>query len=209
MNFIFDCGDCHIAKKRLLSFDIPELLINSSIYIIPMVNPDGVEIVHNGNDIWQANAQGIDLNHNYPAKWKECKQLEINSGIVNPGPTRFGGDYPAQAPEVTAIINFVQKHNFIRAVALHSQGKEIYWNFAGLEPATALPFANALSKVSRYAVATPTEIASCGGFKDWFIQEYHNEGYTIEVGEGKNPLPLSQYGEIYEDLLPMLIMCAM
>jgi g-D-glutamyl-meso-diaminopimelate peptidase len=207
--FIFDCGDCIIAKERLEGIDISKLLGNSSIYIVPMVNPDGVEIVHNGNEIWQANAQGIDLNHNYPAKWDECRQLEIKSGINAPGPTRFGGDYPAQAPEVQAVMDFTRKHNLKRAVALHSQGEEIYWNFAGLEPPTAFYFAKLLSNISGYAVATPPEIASCGGFKDWFIEEYRCEGYTIEVGLGKNPLPLSQYSKIYKDILAMLLICAM
>ena len=37
------------------------------------------------------------------------------------------------------------------------------------------------------------------GFKDWFIQEYNRPGYTIEVGMGVSPLPMSQFAGIYED----------
>ena len=36
------------------------------------------------------------------------------------------------------------------------------------------------------------------GYKDWFIQEYDRPGYTIEAGLGENPLPESQFDQIYE-----------
>ncbi|MDR0287596.1 MAG: peptidase M14, partial [Clostridiales bacterium] len=34
---------------------------------------------------------------------------------------------------------------------------------------------------------------------DWFIQEYNRPGYTIEVGLGENPLPISQFNTIYRE----------
>ena len=45
---------------------------------------------------------------------------------------------------------------------------------------------------------TPAESGNAG-YKDWFIQEYNRPGYTIEVGKGVNPLPLSQFPQIYRD----------
>ena len=45
--------------------------------------------------------------------------------------------------------------------------------------------------------------------KDWFIQTYRRPGFTIEVGTGENPLPLSQFEEIYTASLPILVAGAM
>ena len=55
------------------------------------------------------------------------------------------------------------------------------------------------SEVSGYKYEeTPTE-SGYAGYKDWFIDKYFRPGYTIEAGEGENPLPLAQFDEIYND----------
>ena len=43
---------------------------------------------------------------------------------------------------------------------------------------------------------------------DWFIQDYNRPGYTIESGIGENPLPISQFDEIYQDNIGILILGA-
>ena len=55
--------------------------------------------------------------------------------------------------------------------------------------------------------ATPYESAFAG-YKDWFIQNFRRPGYTIEAGRGENPLPISQFREIYSDCLPILLIAA-
>ena len=47
------------------------------------------------------------------------------------------------------------------------------------------------------------------GYKDWFIQNFRRPGYTIEAGSGTNPLPLSQFDEIYRDNLGILTTAAL
>ena len=42
------------------------------------------------------------------------------------------------------------------------------------------------------------------GYKDWYIKVFARPGYTIEVGLGENPLPLSQFDSIYERNLGIL-----
>ena len=48
--------------------------------------------------------------------------------------------------------------------------------------------------------------SSFAGYKDWFLQEYRRPGYTIEAGIGQNPLPISQFNEIYGDNLGILVL---
>lgn len=48
-----------------------------------------------------------------------------------------------------------------------------------------------------YEVSKQKGLASHAGFKDWFIETYERPAFTIEVGKGENPLPLTQLDDIY------------
>ena len=211
----------HISdNKRLFGYDTAKIYQTTSVYIVPMVNPDGVDIAINGLDltnphhrnlisitgihsfdlVWQANARGVDLNHNYNAKWstvvKEC------------GPTKYGGEYPESEPETRAVTNLIRSVGFDTLLAFHSQGKEIYYDFDGFAAEEARVLAEQMANESGYALKSPTGTAAFGGCKDWFIKEYGKSGFTIEIGSGKNPLPLSQLDEIYEEN-SKLTLCAL
>ena len=62
------------------------------------------------------------------------------------------------------------------------------------------------ARVSGYELSSPEGVASYAGYKDWFIQEWRRPGYTIEVGRGRNPLPISQFDSIYARNLDMLLL---
>jgi len=201
----------------------------SSIYIIPMVNPDGVDLVLNGlkrdnpyyrqliewnrgsldfSMVWQANIRGVDLNHNYDAAWELSKQAEASYGITGPGPTRFSGTAPESEPESRAVADFTRSHNLRLVLAYHTQGEVIYWNFMNMAPPIARTIGEAFSRASGYALDQATGIASYAGYKDWFIKEYRRPGYTIEAGRGTNPLPISQFDGIYNDNLELLLLAS-
>lgn len=201
----------------------------SSIYIVPMVNPDGVDLVLNGlqpsnpyyedlirwnkgstdfSSDWEANNRGVDLNHNYNAAWDLSKQAEAEYGVTGPGPTRYSGPYPESEPETQSVVGFTRNHNFRLVMAYHSQGQVIYWNFMELAPPEGRTIGEELARLSGYRLDQTTGIASYAGYKDWFIQDYRRPGYTVEVGLGKNPLPISQFDEIYADNIEMLLYAA-
>lgn len=64
------------------------------------------------------------------------------------------------------------------------------------------------AKSSGYTLANTPYNSSFAGFKDWFVQNFNRPGYTIEAGIGENPLPISQFDEIYRDNLGILILGA-
>lgn len=185
-------------------YDAKTLLGRTSLYLIPMVNPDGVEIAATGKP-WQANARGVDLNHNYDALWHLSKQAEAEYGIQGAGPTRFSGAYPESEPESHALATFTRWNSFDLALAFHSQGEVIYWDFCGYAPENALSFGKRLEAVSCFSLDTPDVIASYGGYKDWFIRTFQRPAFTIEVGLGENPLPLSDLPTTYQRTLPLLL----
>jgi g-D-glutamyl-meso-diaminopimelate peptidase len=230
MKFIEDFSKAFALGGTLSRGYNPRRIWNSSsIYIIPMVNPDGVDLVLNGlqpdnpnfenlirwnrgstdfSTVWQANNRGVDLNHNYNAAWELSKQAEAQYGITGPGPTRYSGPSPESEPETQAIVRFTRNHNFRLVLAYHSQGQVIYWNFMDMAPPVARVIGEQLSRASGYRLDQTVGIASYAGYKDWFIQEFQRPGYTIEVGLGRNPLPISQFPKIYNDNLELLLLAS-
>jgi g-D-glutamyl-meso-diaminopimelate peptidase len=228
MKFIEDFSKAYALGQNIAGYVPSEIWDKSSIYIVPMVNPDGVNLVLNGlsptnpyynkliqwnngtdfSDQWQANIRGVDLNHNYNAGWEESKEAAIALGITGPGPTRYSGPYPLSEPETRAMVDFTRDRNFRLVLAYHSQGEVIFWNFQNMATQEAREIGEALAGASGYELDQPTGVASYAGFKDWFIKEYRRPGYTVEVGRGKNPLPISQFDQIYRDNLPLLLLAS-
>ena len=60
------------------------------------------------------------------------------------------------------------------------------------------------SNMQGYALEETPFASAFAGYKDWFIQDFDRPGYTIEVGSGQNPLPLTQFDKIYSDNLGIL-----
>jgi g-D-glutamyl-meso-diaminopimelate peptidase len=186
--------------------------------IIPMVNPDGVNLVLNGppaqirervmeinngsSDFsgWKANIRGVDLNNQYPAKWEFEKERKEPKA---PAARDYPGDSPHTEPEAIAMANLARNIPFDRMLAFHTQGKEFYWGYEDLEPPESKRIADEFARVSGYK--SVRYIDSHAGYRDWFIQEFRRPGFTIELGEGVNPLPISQFDEIYEDVLGIFL----
>lgn len=202
-----------------------------TIYMVPMVDPDGVDLVTgaigpgsvqygwaenlaaNYPDIpfpegWKANLLGVDLNLQYPAGWEQAREIKFAQGYTVPGPRDFVGLAPLNQPESRALADYTRFIDPALVLAFHSQGKEIYWQFGGYFVPGAEALGQKMAAASGYRLADVPYQSGFAGYKDWFIQEFRRPGYTIEVGQGVNPLPVSQFGEIYRDNLPILVIAA-
>ncbi len=212
--------------KAMGGFNVSVLSERASLYIVPMLNPDGVRLSAEGlpnrlplmekqrllrlngsQDFskWQANANGVDLNHNYDAMWQKSKDMEKEYGIYSPGATRFSGTAPESEPESHALAGFTRKHKFDLTIAFHSQGRVIYHGFLGKYPPRSEGIVRAFTKISPYQLDSTEGIASYGGYKDWFVDKFNRPGFTVEVGMGQNPLPMSQLQRIYKETLPIML----
>ena len=226
MKFIENFAKAYASGENIEGYNALDIWNKSTIYVMPMVNPDGVDLVINGldrsnpyyNDLikwnkgsldfsktWSANIRGVDLNHNYDAMWQKSKDAEKSYGVYGPGPTRYSGTSPESESESKAVADFTRKNDFRLVIAYHSQGEVIYWNFQNLASAEARRIAVIFSGLSGYELGEPTGITSYAGYKDWFIEKYRRPGYTIEVGLGVNPLPISQFNKIYKDNIKVLL----
>lgn len=197
-----------------------------TLFVIPLVNPDGVDLVagalnsgnyynaarkyaQNYSDIpfpsgWKANISGIDLNLQYPAGWQEAKKIKFEKGFTSPAPRDYVGNYPLEAPESRAMYDFTLNHDFSLILAYHTQGEVIYWKYKDYLPKDSYEIAKKMGQSSGYTVEETPSASGNAGYKDWFIKQYNRPGYTIEAGCGENPLPISQFDAIYEKNIGIL-----
>ncbi|RXJ03897.1 LysM peptidoglycan-binding domain-containing protein [Anaerobacillus alkaliphilus] len=211
MTFLKELLQYSQAGLPFFQYQVSKILEQVKLFIVPMVNPDGIELVQQGIyeehphfysvlninkysrrfEHWSSNIRGVDLNHQWPAGW----DVEAKESPQVPWPRHYSGRAPLTEPEVKAVYHLTKKNNFSYVLAFHSQGQVIYWGYKSLEPVESKAMVERLSLVSSYE---PIQTAdSDGGYKDWFIQETGRPGFTIEVGVGTNPLPFSAYPEIW------------
>lgn len=221
LKFVEECACALENDTAVGGHKIGNFLRIRGLTVVPCVNPDGVEIAINGSKSagkfselveslcddtkhWQANARGVDINHNFNAGWCELKRRETAKNITSPAPTRFGGNCPESEPETRCLTSLCRRVDFERAVAFHSQGREIYCSFGEHTPVLSFRLASVFSQSSGYNIAFPEEIATGGGFKDWFIEYFRRPALTVEMGLGENPLPTEDFEKEYEILRNIL-----
>lgn len=149
----------------------------------PCINPDGVEIAIHGPEAdnplfdrlmrmrpadgfarWQANARGVDLNHNFNAGFEEYKQIEAEKGI-GAGFSKYSGEYPESERETAALCNFLRAEDIKMLLAFHTQGEEIYYDYNGYSPVMARAIGAALARMCGYRLTEPEGGAVYGGLK--------------------------------------------
>jgi len=231
MKFLEDYALAWVNNEEIFGCPAREIYDRTTIYITPMCNPDGVDLATGktgpGSAIyeharliaagypavpfpagWKANINGVDLNLQFPAGWEQAREIKFSQGITSPAPRDYVGVTPLSEPESIALYNFTKMNNFDLVLAYHTQGQEIYWQFMDYAGEEAYQIGREFSRVSGYLLADVPYASSFAGYKDWFLQEYGRPGYTIEAGIGENPLPISQFDEIYRDNLGILVLGA-
>ncbi len=193
-----------------------------TFWLVPLLNPDGVALAAGGYDPshllaprqvkanggstdfshWQANARGVDLNHNYPAGFDAYRSVEASLGIYGGAPTRYSGVAPLSEPETQALAALIDFLSPDVTVALHTQGEEV---FCGITPeARTHLLAHLAARHLGYRLSRPTGAAAYGGLTDW-LSERGMCALTLECGRGVNPLPPGDYLGMSHRLLPTLL----
>ena len=195
---------------------------SSTLTLVPLVNPDGVDLVtgalSEGDSFyesaralsafypsisfpsgWKANIQGVDLNLGYPAGWENARAIKFAQGFTRPGPRDYVGTRPLEAPEDRAMYELSIREGYDRAIAYHTQGGEIYWEYRGNAPQGSKSLAERFAAASGYTAANVPYNNSFAGYKDWMIEAQRANAFTVEAGRGENPLPISDLPTLYAE----------
>ena len=184
-----------------------------NICFVPLVNPDGVEIVvfaakniknqhlrskvqkiiaNNNHKMYKSNANGVDLNNNFDALWNRHMHSETFSmhGFI--------GEKPFSEKETRALRDLTLEILPIFTISYHLKGEEIYWDFfqKGMTRKRDEKIAKLVAGVNGYAVKS-TEETSSGGYKDWCVLELGIPSLTIELGRDQTTHPVPEI-EIYD-----------
>ncbi len=204
-------------------YDLRELLSTYTLYVVPMVNPDGVEIVAtsgrsspnfdrlvaiNGGSRdftrWKANGRGVDLNRQYPTNW----HLARNYGPPHPAWANYAGLGPLTEPEVIALDQLHREEQFCAHLTYHSVGNEVFYYYyqtgAWLERDRGL--AQAVARLTGYRLRHSS--GGIGGMaRDHVVTTYRIPSLIIELGINK-PKPLPEFADMWarNRRVPCLVM---
>jgi protein MpaA len=148
----------------------------STLYIIPDMNPDAVARGRNVDA--RVNANGVDLNRNFPtpnwvANWD-------HTNCWNDRPTT-GGTYGGSEPETKAVMNFIVSHHIQAMISYHSAALGVFpgglpWQSVSEE------LARRLSQVTGYPYP-PIDIGCVytGTLADWAVENGVGAAVDMEL----------------------------
>ena len=229
MKFLEDYGEAVSRGSTIFGADARKLFRSTQLFLVPMVNPDGVDLATGAIEKdsatyaaareiaayfpeipfpegWKANLRGVDLNLNYPAGWEKAREIKARQGYDRPAPRDFPGQAPLDQPESAAMAELTRAVSPRLTLSYHTQGQVIYWKYLDMEPPGAQLIGKQFARVSGYFLEDTPYASGFAGYKDWYILTQNRPGYTVEAGAGTNPLPLSQFDQIYEDNLGILVL---
>ncbi|MGB4439129.1 MAG: M14 family zinc carboxypeptidase [Sedimentibacter sp.] len=215
------CCCCYNEEKSFDDFNVMKIIDNVDMYFVPVVNPDGLNIVHNGlessssyeqlktmyiwgedHSYWKANANGVDLNKNFDDGNWEVRTCVPGTEV--PCSDRFKGYAPNSEPETQALVNFCNENNFSLMVTYHCSGNCTFWAdsgthgmFNGLDE----KIMDELNKNYIYRktkVSMDPKIYGCG-FENWFRVKMKRPAFCIELSpfvEGGKQHPDSMFDEL-------------
>lgn len=127
------------------------------LWVVPTYNPDGLA---RGS---RRNARGVDLNRNFPHRWKDL------DGSHESGPR------PRSEPETRAVMRFLEDVDPLRVISFHQP-------LDGVDTDTKDPrFARRLAR----ALRLPRTRLDCGGLCHgtmtmWFNRRFRGSALTVE-----------------------------
>jgi murein tripeptide amidase MpaA len=189
------------GKSGSLGERITRIVDSRRVWLIPMVNPDGLQFDLGGDPYrsWRKNRQpngsgrpvGTDLNRNYDYMWSK--------GDPKPSSHDYRGRRPFSAPETRAVRDFVlsRRVNGVQRIrthiSFHTAGEQVLWpygyTYKAVPPDMTRVDARALEAMGRHMASTNGYRAmqssdlypTFGDEIDWLYGTQRIFSYTFEL----------------------------
>ena len=194
-------------------YSIRQALDNVTLVIIPMVNPDGINLAQHGYEStqnaeylsslksnyfgyrgWKANTNGVDLNNNFDIMWYSKGGKPSFSG--------YSGPYAASEPETQAMQNFIINNDYEIFASFHTQGQVLYWMDPNCDQSLKKKFSPYIDRICNEIGFTKMPSDGSVGYSGYmtdYVRYYKKKmAMTIELCPyvGDYPYPESDFDRI-------------
>ncbi len=183
----------------------------TQIYLLPMVNPDGVTADTRKNCApnhgpfgkkTTITSYGVNLNRNYDDPWFLAYVFPLRyylPMILADSSMNYHGPYPFSENETKAVKTFAETHEFSISVSYHSYGEFIAypWMHTSKQTPDETLFRSVgenISSINGYYLLVkrdrliPLYGGTLGSSENWLYREKGALAYTVEVGEERRPM---------------------
>jgi carboxypeptidase T len=182
------------------TLEVRESINATQIYVLPMVNPDGVEAGERKNREPnhgffgfrpQVTSYGVDLNRNYANHWFLLfllPQRFIGSTSWIDSSEVYRGPRPFSTEETQAVKQFVDDHHIKISISYHSFGELVLypWGYTAKPPKDKSLFVSIGENISRFNHYLVTQsirlYPTLGDSCDWMYGTHGVFAFTIELG---------------------------
>ncbi len=210
---------------------VRDVIDNTQIFLIPMVNPDGVEYMDSRNNGWRKNRApkegqrdniGVDLNRNYAYKWELYDIFPTLYGDLwtsTPESWNYRGEHPFSENETTAVKNFVESEDINISISYHSYGEFIIYPWMHTSQYTPdedlfISVGEGIASISNYffyegkGTFIPWPGGTIGTSENWLYGERNILSFTIELCNTRAPTnPSVVYGYCLTEVGVNLYVC--
>ena len=179
-----------ILQKYPADKTMKELIDNRSVWIVPVVNPDGLVYSQTKSKMWRKNRRansdksfGTDLNRNYGYQWGTV------GASTYPGSDTYHGTKAFSEPCTAAIKELAEREKFRASISFHSYSELVLFPFGYAYEAIAkddkllAELAQGMGKLNGYTAEKSSDLyPAMGDSDDWMYGAMGALAFTIELG---------------------------
>lgn len=173
---------------------LSDVFDSCNVHYVMMANPDGVTISQTKKARWKANANGVNLNRNFPYAFKKEGRKKDGS---------YSGKKAASESETQAIVGLTKKLNNTQTLAVvnyHAMGQIVFGDYGGKNKKLGSDITD-MYRIARsttgYSSAAGYGGTSNGNYREYLMYKVKVPSITIEVAGISCPVPKYQYASAF------------